>query len=170
MAAPVAEGAAASAAVALRAVLARAGRAEERSGAQRKQRGLWRWGRPSPSRCCGSSTTPDIAASARITCRRLSPRLPRFEFYIVLQFCRSHPNIPSVLYVCSNEMTASAVLQLPEDIRWHFIGHLQSNKVKPLLGIHICFHSLNYSLAHYAFYKSREEPLSARFIRLQVTN
>uniref|UniRef100_A0A0E0JTN1 Pyridoxal phosphate homeostasis protein n=1 Tax=Oryza punctata TaxID=4537 RepID=A0A0E0JTN1_ORYPU len=23
--------------------------------------------------------------------------------------------------------------QLPEDIRWHFIGHLQSNKVKPLL-------------------------------------
>lgn len=22
---------------------------------------------------------------------------------------------------------------LPADIRWHFIGHLQSNKVKPLL-------------------------------------
>ncbi|KAJ4835691.1 hypothetical protein Tsubulata_032544 [Turnera subulata] len=25
--------------------------------------------------------------------------------------------------------------QLPEDIQWHFIGHLQSNKVKTLLGI-----------------------------------
>ncbi len=24
--------------------------------------------------------------------------------------------------------------QLPDDIRWHFIGHLQSNKVKSLLG------------------------------------
>lgn len=24
--------------------------------------------------------------------------------------------------------------QLPEDIEWHFIGNLQSNKVKPLLG------------------------------------
>ncbi|KAL0687940.1 hypothetical protein Bca4012_087617 [Brassica carinata] len=23
--------------------------------------------------------------------------------------------------------------QLPEDIKWHFIGNLQSNKVKPLL-------------------------------------
>ena len=103
MAAPVAEGAAASAAVALRAVLARAGRAEERSGAQRKQRGLWRWGRPSPSRCCGSSTTPDIAASARITCRRSSPRPPRFEFgRIVLQLCRSQP---IRLLVCRNEMT-----------------------------------------------------------------
>lgn len=31
-------------------------------------------------------------------------------------------------------MIASPMLQLPEDIRWHFIGHLQSNKVKPLLG------------------------------------
>lgn len=25
--------------------------------------------------------------------------------------------------------------QLPEDIEWHFIGNLQSNKVKPLLGM-----------------------------------
>ncbi|XP_044323200.1 pyridoxal phosphate homeostasis protein isoform X4 [Triticum aestivum] len=24
--------------------------------------------------------------------------------------------------------------QLPEDIRWHFVGHLQSNKVKSLVG------------------------------------
>ncbi|GMP65358.1 hypothetical protein CsSME_00026184 [Camellia sinensis var. sinensis] len=25
--------------------------------------------------------------------------------------------------------------QLPEDIEWHFVGHLQSNKVKSLLGV-----------------------------------
>ncbi|XP_037484505.1 pyridoxal phosphate homeostasis protein-like isoform X1 [Triticum dicoccoides] len=25
--------------------------------------------------------------------------------------------------------------QLPEDIRWHFVGHLQSNKVKSLVGL-----------------------------------
>ncbi|KAL8456959.1 hypothetical protein ACS0TY_034981 [Phlomoides rotata] len=24
-------------------------------------------------------------------------------------------------------------MQLPEDIEWHFVGHLQSNKVKALL-------------------------------------
>ncbi|KAF7811197.1 proline synthase co-transcribed bacterial-like protein [Senna tora] len=29
--------------------------------------------------------------------------------------------------------------QLPEDIKWHFIGNLQSNKVKPLLGIRGAF-------------------------------
>ena len=30
------------------------------------------------------------------------------------------------------EITGKAPL-LPSDIRWHFIGHLQSNKVKPLI-------------------------------------
>lgn len=24
-------------------------------------------------------------------------------------------------------------MQLPEDIRWHFIGHLQSNKIRKIL-------------------------------------
>lgn len=28
----------------------------------------------------------------------------------------------------------SSLPQLPADIEWHFIGHLQSNKVKSLLG------------------------------------
>ncbi|XBI43688.1 hypothetical protein VPH35_108426 [Triticum aestivum] len=28
----------------------------------------------------------------------------------------------------------SCLLQLPEDIRWHFVRHLQSNKVKSLVG------------------------------------
>lgn len=28
-----------------------------------------------------------------------------------------------------------SLLQLPEDIEWHFVGHLQSNKAKALLGV-----------------------------------
>jgi len=34
--------------------------------------------------------------------------------------------------------------QLPEDIEWHFIGNLQSNKVKPLLGMRTCFDSVQF--------------------------
>lgn len=30
-------------------------------------------------------------------------------------------------------------LQLPEDIEWHFIGNLQSNKAKALLCMHLFF-------------------------------
>jgi uncharacterized pyridoxal phosphate-containing UPF0001 family protein len=42
-------------------------------------------------------------------------------------------------------MTCSILpcLQLPEDVRWHFIGHLQSNKVKPLLGMRVCFNCMH---------------------------
>lgn len=32
-----------------------------------------------------------------------------------------------------NNFPNSIQLQLPDDIEWHFIGNLQSNKVKPLL-------------------------------------
>lgn len=28
--------------------------------------------------------------------------------------------------------------QLPQDIKWHFIGHLQSNKAKAVVGMHDC--------------------------------
>jgi len=28
--------------------------------------------------------------------------------------------------------------QLPQDIKWHFIGHLQSNKAKAIVGIRVC--------------------------------
>ena len=34
---------------------------------------------------------------------------------------------------CLQELTEKAP-ELPQDIRWHFIGHLQSNKAKALLG------------------------------------
>lgn len=33
--------------------------------------------------------------------------------------------------------------QLPKDIRWHFIGHLQSNKVKQIIGIVHLIHSVD---------------------------
>lgn len=36
--------------------------------------------------------------------------------------------------------------QLPEDIEWHFIGNLQSNKVKPLLGMVFSVDSVKLSL------------------------
>lgn len=35
----------------------------------------------------------------------------------------------------TNESHNFFPMQLPLDINWHFIGHLQSNKVKSLLGI-----------------------------------
>ncbi|KAF4360887.1 hypothetical protein F8388_020040 [Cannabis sativa] len=40
---------------------------------------------------------------------------------------------------CFGENNVQEILkkapQLPDDIEWHFIGHLQSNKVKSLLGL-----------------------------------
>lgn len=33
--------------------------------------------------------------------------------------------------------------QLPGDLRWHFVGHLQTNKVKSLLGEIVLLHSLD---------------------------
>ena len=33
-------------------------------------------------------------------------------------------------------------MQLPQDIEWHFIGRLQSNKVKTLLGMLRFYHYL----------------------------
>ena len=32
-------------------------------------------------------------------------------------------------------MCVAECVQLPEDIEWHFIGHLQSNKAKIILGM-----------------------------------
>ncbi|QSH41955.1 YggS family pyridoxal phosphate-dependent enzyme [Lentisphaerota bacterium ZTH] len=40
------------------------------------------------------------------------------------------------------EMTDKAKV-LPEDIRWHMIGHLQSNKVKPAVECAACIHSVD---------------------------
>ncbi|XBJ15346.1 hypothetical protein VPH35_007257 [Triticum aestivum] len=40
---------------------------------------------------------------------------------------------PSICWLIDSTLF-SCLLQLPEDIRWHFVGHLQSNKVKSLVG------------------------------------
>lgn len=56
----------------------------------------------------------------------------------------SLPNSVALFYSFDNSLVCESCaefgiikcnLQLPEDIEWHFIGHLQSNKVKALLGI-----------------------------------
>ena len=48
---------------------------------------------------------------------------------------------------------------LPSDINWHFIGHLQSNKVKPIAPFVGTIHSLDrfdlLPAIHYAAYKNR---------------
>lgn len=40
-----------------------------------------------------------------------------------------------MMFTETNESHNLFPMQLPLDINWHFIGHLQSNKVKSLLGI-----------------------------------
>ncbi len=50
------------------------------------------------------------------------------------------------------------VEDLPKDIRWHFIGHLQSNKVKKIIGKVSLIHSLDrLSLAKEINLRSRQE-------------
>ncbi|PAN26528.1 hypothetical protein PAHAL_5G019000 [Panicum hallii] len=99
MAAPVAEGAAASAAVALRAVLARAGRAAERSG-----------------RAAEAARVVAVGKTKPVSMLR--------QLYDAGHRCFGENYVQEIV---------TKAPQLPEDIRWHFIGHLQSNKVKPLL-------------------------------------
>ena len=48
-------------------------------------------------------------------------------------FLRPWPQI--VLAALQMQEVTEKAPQLPSDIRWHFIGHLQSNKAKALLGI-----------------------------------
>ncbi|XP_062208091.1 uncharacterized protein LOC133909603 isoform X2 [Phragmites australis] len=96
MAAPAAEGAAA---VALRAVLARAGRAAERSGR--------------------------AAEAARVVAvGKTKPMSMLRQLYDAGHRCFGENYVQEII---------TKAPQLPEDVRWHFIGHLQSNKVKPLL-------------------------------------
>ena len=42
----------------------------------------------------------------------------------------------------ANELKAKAEA-LPDDIRWHFIGHLQTNKVRPVVAIASLIHSVD---------------------------
>ncbi|XP_048548391.1 pyridoxal phosphate homeostasis protein-like isoform X2 [Triticum urartu] len=100
MAAAAAEGAAAPVAAAMRAVLARAGRAAERSGRAAEAVRVVAIGKTKPVSLL----------------RQLYDAGHRsFGENYVQEFVTKAP-------------------QLPEDIRWHFVGHLQSNKVKSLVG------------------------------------
>uniref|UniRef100_A0A453GMR9 Pyridoxal phosphate homeostasis protein n=4 Tax=Triticinae TaxID=1648030 RepID=A0A453GMR9_AEGTS len=99
MAAAAAEGAAAPVAAAMRAVLARAGRAAERSGRAAEAVRVVAIGKTKPVSLL----------------RQLYDAGHRsFGENYVQEFVTKAP-------------------QLPEDIRWHFVGHLQSNKVKSLV-------------------------------------
>ncbi|XP_022717907.1 pyridoxal phosphate homeostasis protein isoform X1 [Durio zibethinus] len=128
MAAPAVEGAAVTA---LRSVLLRARHAAERAGTQpervrvvavskTKPNSLIRQVYDAGHRCFGENYVQEIVQKA-----------------------------PQVFHVITNEkvkifalqnfifnlyLLVILFLQLPEDIEWHFIGHLQSNKVKTLLG------------------------------------
>ena len=43
---------------------------------------------------------------------------------------------------------AEKIPALPQDIRWHFIGHLQTNKVRPLIGKVAMIESVEIGRAH----------------------
>ncbi|XP_037408383.1 pyridoxal phosphate homeostasis protein-like isoform X2 [Triticum dicoccoides] len=100
MAAAAAEGAAAPVAAAMRAVLARAGRAAERSG-----------------RAAEAVRVVAIGKTKPVSLLR--------QLYDAGHRCFGENYV--------QEFVTKAP-QLPEDIRWHFVGHLQSNKVKSLVG------------------------------------
>ena len=47
--------------------------------------------------------------------------------------------LAAYLEVCAAaQEIAEKAPQLPQDIKWHFIGHLQSNKAKAVVGMHVC--------------------------------
>ncbi|RWW08682.1 hypothetical protein BHE74_00032279 [Ensete ventricosum] len=127
----MAEGAAAAA---LRTVLQRVRQAAERSGRRAEGVRVVAVGKTKPvslvrrlydvgHRCFGENYVQEIVEKA--------PQVPRLPIV-------SSSSLP----LCLEDSVTSDkwihqffLLQLPLDIEWHFIGHLQSNKVKSLLGI-----------------------------------
>lgn len=57
---------------------------------------------------------------------------------------------------------------LPKDIKWHFIGHLQSNKVKSIINKIDYLHSLDRLSLAKAIQKHRKTPLKC-FIQINMT-
>jgi pyridoxal phosphate enzyme (YggS family) len=63
----------------------------------------------------------------------------------VIEACRAGQSVFGENYV--QELAAKAA-EVPEGVEWHFIGHLQSNKVKQLAGLVTMIHSVDrFSLA-----------------------
>ncbi|CAM0885158.1 unnamed protein product [Alopecurus aequalis] len=99
MAAAAAEGAVAPVAAAMRAVLARAGRAAERSG-----------------RAAEAVRVVAVGKTKPVSLLR--------QLYDAGHRCFGENYVQEFI---------TKAPQLPDDIRWHFVGHLQSNKVKSLV-------------------------------------
>lgn len=65
----------------------------------------------------------------------------------------------NVKYCVSDEvfiLLSFGELQLPDDIEWHFIGNLQSNKVKPLLSMFSFLPSL-FLLPSFSLWTNKEK-------------
>ncbi|CAM0885154.1 unnamed protein product [Alopecurus aequalis] len=99
MAAAAAEGAVVPVAAAMRAVLARAGRAAERSG-----------------RAAEAVRVVAVGKTKPVSLLR--------QLYDAGHRCFGENYVQEFI---------TKAPQLPDDIRWHFVGHLQSNKVKSLV-------------------------------------
>ena len=131
MAAPAVE---ATAATALRSVILRARKAAERVGRD-----------PERVRVVAVSKTKPVALIRQI----YDAGHRCFGENYVQEFIDKAPQVPPSLslslsnprrvrsFVESNRARSrfTLIVQLPEDIDWHFVGHLQSNKAKTLLGV-----------------------------------
>ena len=131
MAAPAVE---ATAATALRSVILRARKAAERVGRD-----------PERVRVVAVSKTKPVALIRQI----YDAGHRCFGENYVQEFIDKAPQVPPSLslslsnprrvrsFVESNRARSrfTLIVQLPEDIEWHFVGHLQSNKAKTLLGV-----------------------------------
>lgn len=139
MAAPAVEGAAVTA---LRSVLSRVRHAAERAGRQPEQVRVVAVSKTKPDslirqvydaghRCFGENYVQEILQKA-----------PQVFFwnYLTKKFwekkCRLYIfSIQIYSFFFNFYLLIVLFWQLPDDIEWHFIGHLQSNKVKTLLGM-----------------------------------
>ena len=132
MAAPAVE---ATAATALRSVILRARKAAERVGrdpervrvvavSKTKPVALIRQIYDAGHRCFGENYVQEFIDKA--------PQVPPPSLSLSLSNPRRVRS-----FVESNRARSrfTLIVQLPEDIEWHFVGHLQSNKAKTLLGV-----------------------------------
>lgn len=91
-------------------------------------------------RCFGENYVQEIVEKAPQV--SLHPWVPLFlfNFNVLSRVCIHLSEFFDLLLLVNYKIENiveifSAKLQLPEDIEWHFIGNLQSNKVKPLLSM-----------------------------------
>lgn len=99
-------------------------------------------------RCFGENYVQEIVDKApQVHLQFFSDKYPTFFFKFIHWFSwdimiENKNYWQSVWIWSSRNFGFWAWLQLPQDIDWHFIGHLQSNKVKTLLGMLFFFINL----------------------------